>query len=112
MVKELAFRDKNNEDPHKHLRFFLDICGTVKMHGVSNNAIKLRLFPFSLQDQAKDWLKTIPPNSITTWEILAQAFLNKYFPPVKCQRLRTEFGTFHQLENEQLYEAWGGTRIS
>ena len=106
MARELAFRGRTNEDPHKHLRSFLEICGTVKMNGVSNDAIKLRLFPFSLQDRAKDWLETIPPDSITTWEILAQAFLNKYFPPAKSQRLRTEIGTFRQLEDEQLYEAW------
>jgi len=106
MARELAFRGRTNEDPHKHLRSFLEICGTVKMNGVSNDAIKLRLFPFSLQDRAKDWLETIPPDSITTWEILAQVFLNKYFPPAKSQRLRTEIGTFCQLEDEQLYEAW------
>jgi len=106
MDRELGFGGRTNEDPHKHLRSFLEICGTVKMNGVSNDAIKLRLFPFSLQDRAKDWLETIPPDSITTWEILAQAFLNKYFPPAKSQRLRTEIGTFRQLEDEQLYEAW------
>ena len=83
MARELAFRGNTNEDPHKHLWSFLEICGTVKMNDVSNDAIKLRLFPLSLQDRAKDWLETIPPDSITTWEILAQAFLNKYFPPAK-----------------------------
>ena len=51
-------------------------------------------------------METIPPDSITTWEVLAQAFSNKYFPPVKSQRLRTEIGTFRQLEDEQLCEAW------
>ena len=75
------------------------------MNKVSNDAIKLRLFPFSLQDRAKDWLETISLESITTWDALAQGFLNKYFPPAKSQRLRMEIGTFRQLEDEQLYEA-------
>ena len=99
MARELAFRGRTNEDPHKHIQF-LEICGTVKMNGASNDAIKLRLFPFSLQDRAKDWLETILLNSITTWEILAQAFLKKYFPPAKFQRLRTKIGTFRQLDDE------------
>ena len=41
------------------------------MNGVSNDAIKLRLFPFSLLDQAKDWHKTILSTIITTWDELA-----------------------------------------
>jgi len=54
MAIELAFTGRTNEDPHKHLWSFLEICRTIKMNDVSNDASKLRLFPFSLQDRAKD----------------------------------------------------------
>ena len=43
-----------HEDPHAHIKMFLDICNTVKQNGVSDDAFKLRLFPFTLNGKARD----------------------------------------------------------
>jgi len=42
--------------PHIHLRNFLAKYDTIKLNGVSADAVRLRLFPFSLTDRANDWL--------------------------------------------------------
>ena len=84
----------------------MEICDTFKHNGVTDDAIRLRLFPFSLRDKAKVWLNSLPPSIITTWEELAQKFLVKYFPPVKTAKLRNDITTFIQFEGESLYEAW------
>nr|ABD63156.1 Retrotransposon gag protein [Asparagus officinalis] len=76
------------------------------MNGVSDDAIKLRLFPFSLRDKARAWLQSLPPGSITTWDQLSEAFLAKYFPPSKTAQLRNQITTFTQKEGESLYDAW------
>ena len=47
------FRGTGDEDPTMHLTNFQELCGTLKMNGVTDDAIKLRLFPFSLRDKAK-----------------------------------------------------------
>ena len=73
---------------------------------MADDAIQLRLFPFSLRDKAKVWLNSLPPGLITTWEELAQRFLAKYFPPAKTAKLRNDITTFIQFEGESLYEAW------
>ena len=74
------------------------------MNGVSNDAIRLRLFPFSLKDKAKSWLLNSNANSYTTSEVLSKAFLCKYFSPRKTTKLRNDITSFYQAECESLYE--------
>ena len=65
-VEQKQFGGHPSENPHLHLRNFLAKCDTIKLNGVSADAIRLRLFPFSLRDRASDWLLNEEPNSITT----------------------------------------------
>ncbi|XP_062117710.1 uncharacterized protein LOC133831432 [Humulus lupulus] len=95
-----------NDDLNLHITNFLELCDTFKMNGVSNDAIRLMLFLFSLRDRAKSWLISLQVNSIVTWEDLAQKFLAKYFPPAKSARIRGEINNFCQFEGESLYDAW------
>ena len=67
----VQFGGSPTEDPNTHIRDFIEICNTFKFNGVSEDAVKLRLFPFSLRDKAKSWLYSLPAGSITTWEDLA-----------------------------------------
>ena len=72
----------------------------VKYNGVSDDAICLRLFPFSLKDKAKHWLNSEPLDSVTTWDDLVHKFLSKFFPPTKMARMRIDIHNFSQFEGE------------
>src|SRR6185295_13028168 len=95
-----------NENPHLHLATFTELMDTVKIHEVSQDALFLRAFSFSLRDRAKSWFKSLPQGSITTWDELAKAFLNKYFPPKKTAEMRNQILAFRMRDDESLYEGW------
>ncbi|GJR47444.1 reverse transcriptase domain-containing protein [Tanacetum coccineum] len=81
------------QDPHNHLRFFNKVTSTLRHPEVPNTSIKLLLFPFSLDGEARDWLDKEPPRSILTWDDLVSKFINQFFPPSKTTYLLTEITT-------------------
>ena len=66
-----------------HLTNFIEICDMIKYNGVTDEAIRLRLFLLSLGDRAKHWLTSQPQDSIISWNDRVQKFLTKFFPPAK-----------------------------
>ncbi|KAL0345628.1 UNVERIFIED_CONTAM: hypothetical protein Sradi_4394100, partial [Sesamum radiatum] len=59
-----TFRGLAGEDPHKHLKEFHVVCSGMRPQGVTEEQVKLRAFPFSLGEKAKDWLYSLPSGSI------------------------------------------------
>ncbi|KAL0423744.1 UNVERIFIED_CONTAM: hypothetical protein Sradi_0909200 [Sesamum radiatum] len=102
-----TFRGLAGEDPHKHLKEFHVVCSGMRPQGVTEEQIKLRAFPFSLADQAKDWLYFLPSGSVTTWNDLKRRFLEKYFPASRATTIRKEISGIRQFAGESLFEYWG-----
>ncbi|RDY12136.1 hypothetical protein CR513_03108, partial [Mucuna pruriens] len=48
------FHGLAGEDPHKHLNEFHVVCSTMRPQGISEDYIKMKEFPFSLDGAAKD----------------------------------------------------------
>ncbi|GJW38872.1 MAK10-like protein [Tanacetum coccineum] len=66
----------------------------------------LRLFQFSLRDQASNWLERLPAGSITTWEDLTTRFHAQFFLPGRTAKLCNDILMFQQYHGESLSEAW------
>ncbi|RDX75723.1 hypothetical protein CR513_44362, partial [Mucuna pruriens] len=50
------FRGLAREDPYKHLKEFHVVCSIMRPQGIPEDYIKMKVFPFSLDGGAKDWL--------------------------------------------------------
>ena len=106
-MQGIQFGGTPGEDPHMHIRKFLQLANTVKMNGVTSDTIRLILFPFSVTDRVNNWLNnSLPEGSITTWDQLQRQFLTHYFPPSLSSKLLTEIASFTQHEGESMYDAW------
>jgi hypothetical protein len=49
------FSGKPNEDANAHHQHFLEVCRTFTICGVTDDAIRLCLFPFLLFGKVKQW---------------------------------------------------------
>ena len=85
-----TFHGLAGEDPNKHLKEFHVVCLSMKSVGISVEQVKLRAFPFSLADKAKEWLYYLPSGTITIWNEMNKVFLEKYFPSSKATSIRKE----------------------
>ena len=94
----IQFHGLPSEDPNLHIAYFLEICDMFRVNDVSDDAIRLRLFSFSLKDKAREWLNSLPAGFIFDYATLAQKFLAKYFLPAKIVKLRNDITNFMQYD--------------
>ncbi|CAN6557500.1 unnamed protein product [Malus baccata var. baccata] len=88
------------EDPNKHLKEFEVVCSSMTPVNVDGNILKMKAFPFSLMDKAKDWLYELAPGTVTSWESMKRAYLEKFFPASRIILLRKKISEIQQEEGE------------
>jgi hypothetical protein len=94
MVQQNLFCSKALEDSNTHLQHFLEICNTFTIRGVIQDAVRLRLFPFSLLGKMKQWFYS-NEEVVSTWEKCSNAFLTKFFPLGKTNAFQNKISTFN-----------------
>ncbi|GJS61950.1 MAK10-like protein [Tanacetum coccineum] len=101
-----SFHGLRFEDPNQHLKDFIKLVNSLDLDVANRERTCLRLFQFSLRDQASNWLERLPAGSISTWEDLTTCFLAQFFPPGRTAKLRNDILMFQQHQGESLSEAW------
>ncbi|GKA91371.1 reverse transcriptase domain-containing protein [Tanacetum coccineum] len=106
------FHGLPGDDANRHIDKFLEVTQHMKQNGVSDDALRLSLFPYSLTHHATAWYDRLPRNSIHSFDDMMRKFLSKYFPPSMVTKLRNEITKFRQEPNESLFEAWERYKLS
>ncbi|KAM1217016.1 hypothetical protein ACFX2J_013242 [Malus domestica] len=94
------FHGLSMEDPNKHLKEFEVVCSSMTPITVDGSILKMKAFPFSLMDKAKDWLYELAPGTVTSWESMKRAFLEKFFPTSRIILLRKKISGIQQSQGE------------
>ncbi|XP_015169042.1 uncharacterized protein [Solanum tuberosum] len=100
------FGGLEHEDQQEHIRSFVEVCTPLSFKNLSQESIRLRLFPLSLTGGATKWLVELPNNSIKSWEELVMAFHERFFAPSRMMKLRDDIKNFKQNEGEPIHESW------
>ncbi|KAL4290663.1 hypothetical protein GQ457_14G026970 [Hibiscus cannabinus] len=95
-----------NKNARQHVKSFLEICNSFKLHGVSNDVLKLKLFPYSLRDKAKTWLNNLQPGSLQSRTQLCRFFLAKFSYTNMTDHLRNQITSFRKEDDEAMHEVW------
>ncbi|KAM1241321.1 hypothetical protein ACFX2J_046531 [Malus domestica] len=87
------FHGLSMEDPNKHLKEFEVVCSSMTPVNVDGSILKMKAFPFSLMDK-------LAPGTVTSWESMKRAFLEKFFPTSRIILLRKKISGIQQEESE------------
>ncbi|KAL5789432.1 hypothetical protein ACOSQ2_004320 [Xanthoceras sorbifolium] len=88
------FHGAASEDPLKFMR------------ELSENQLRMRCFPYTMKDMAKQWLMTLPAGSLCTWLAVYKKFVGKFYSHQKTAEIRNKIACFIQSEGESFHEAW------
>ncbi|GJZ06733.1 hypothetical protein Tco_0540526 [Tanacetum coccineum] len=87
---ECSFHGLWSEDPNQHLKDFLKLVDSLDLDGENREITRLRLFQFSLRNQASNWLERLPAGYITTWEDHTTRFLAQHLKKPERRLLELE----------------------
>ncbi|KAI4989787.1 hypothetical protein ZWY2020_038150 [Hordeum vulgare] len=90
-----------------HLTKLHDIATLFTSEEKIRHYYMLKLFPFSLKDDAKTWFTSLTRGCVRSPQDMVYYFSEKYFPAHKKQASLQEIYKFAQAEEESLPQAWG-----
>ena len=100
-----TFHGLPSEDPYRHVDEFSQVCEFNQFHNVPSEMAKMRFFPFTLKERAKDYFFTLG-SEFDSWRDMEEAFLRKYYSVCKTSTVRRAIHEFSQGPGEVFYEAW------
>ncbi|KAF3553129.1 hypothetical protein F2Q69_00013053 [Brassica cretica] len=77
LMRQRTFHDFPHEQPINHINMFEELVLFI-FNEVPEDHYFCKLFPYTLAGDATHWFKKLPPGSLTSWNDMRDAFLNKF----------------------------------
>ena len=106
VVRDQAFLGLDYENPYHHLREFEQLCACLTISGMTQETLWWKLFPFSLNERARQWYAHNVGKVNGDWKDLRNKFCFAFFPLSRIASLWQEILNFQQKENETIGAAW------
>ncbi|GKE06800.1 hypothetical protein Tco_1398818 [Tanacetum coccineum] len=74
-----AYHGMLNEDVVDHIANVLEMLDLINIPGVDSHQLRMKVFPFSLADDARQWWINDGEGKITTWEELVEKSFCKFY---------------------------------
>ncbi|GJV27766.1 hypothetical protein Tco_1384214 [Tanacetum coccineum] len=68
------------KDVVEHIAKVLKLVDLIYVPGVDSHQLRMKVFPLSLADDAKEWWISEGDGKITTWEQLVEKFFCRFYP--------------------------------
>ncbi|GJU46477.1 hypothetical protein Tco_1203743 [Tanacetum coccineum] len=96
-LRKNIYHGTYNEDVVDHIAKVLKMVDLICVPGVDSHQLRMKVFPLSLADDAKEWWISKGDGKVTTWEELVEKFFCRFYPES------------HDKEDEMLDEGenWG-----
>ncbi|GKA59967.1 hypothetical protein Tco_0759280 [Tanacetum coccineum] len=75
-----AYHGWIDEDIIIHIAMLLKMIDSIYIPGVDSHQLRMKIFPLSLADKAKQWWINEGEGKITIWEELIEKFFCKFYP--------------------------------
>ncbi|GJX78449.1 hypothetical protein Tco_0326598 [Tanacetum coccineum] len=75
-----AYHGWIEEDVINHIAMVLKMIDSIYIPGVDSYQLRMKIFPLSLADEAKQWWINEGEEKITIWEELIEKFFCKFYP--------------------------------
>ncbi|GKC02619.1 hypothetical protein Tco_0994229 [Tanacetum coccineum] len=79
-LQDNAYHRIHHEDVVDHIAMVLELLDLINIPGVDSHQLRMKIFPLSLADDARQWWINEGEGKITTWEELVEKFFCKFYP--------------------------------
>ncbi|GKF06805.1 hypothetical protein Tco_0037473, partial [Tanacetum coccineum] len=79
-LKNNAYHGMFDEYVVDHIAKVPELLDLIKIPGVDSHRLRMKVFPLSLADDARQWWINDGEGKITIWEELVQKFFCKFYP--------------------------------
>ncbi|GKA33102.1 hypothetical protein Tco_0719469 [Tanacetum coccineum] len=79
-LQKNAYHGWIDEDVMDHIAKVLEMIDLIYIPGVDSHQLRMKIFPLSLADDAKQWWINEGEGKITVWEELIEKFFCKFYP--------------------------------